>query len=251
MRLADRVGVVTGGGFGIGRAYSEALAREGARVVIADINDEAAETTQRAICAAGGQAMAVHVDVADQASTQAMADAAVRAYGRVDILVNNAAYFATLPLHSLDEIDVSEWDLVMAVNLRGPFLCAKAVVPQMRQQNYGKIINVSSSSILMGNEMRIHYVASKAGLIGMTRSLARALGAYNICVNSIMPGSTASEGTLQAYPYEVFERVAAQRAIKRVQQPADLVGTVVFLASSDSDFITGQAINVDGGHMMY
>jgi 3-oxoacyl-[acyl-carrier protein] reductase len=251
MRLADRVAIVTGGGFGIGRAYSKALAREGARVVIADLNDAAAQEAEREIRADGCEATAVHLDVADPASTRAMADAALSAYGRIDVLVNNAAYFAALPLHTLDEIEVDEWDRVMAINLRGPFLCAKAVVPQMREQRSGKIINISSSSILMGNELRIHYVASKAGLIGLTRSLARALGEHNICVNSILPGSTASEGTLQAYPYELFERVAAQRALKRVQEPEDLVGAVLFLASSDSDFITGQAINVDGGHMMY
>jgi 3-oxoacyl-[acyl-carrier protein] reductase len=251
MRLEGRVAIVTGGGYGIGRSYSTAIAREGGKVVIADINDEAASEAERVIREAGGEAIAVHTDVSDQASTEAMARAAIERFGRIDILVNNAAYFATLPLQTIDEIDVEEWDRVMAINLRGPFLCVKAVVPQMRQQQYGKIINISSSSILMGNPLRIHYVASKAGMIGLTRSLARALGDHNICVNSIMPGSTASEGTLKAYAYELFEHAAAARSLKRVQEPEDLVGTVIFLSSADSDFMTGQAINVDGGNMMY
>jgi 3-oxoacyl-[acyl-carrier protein] reductase len=172
-------------------------------------------------------------------------------FGRIDILVNNAAYFAALPLREFEDIEVDEWDKVMAVNLRGPFLCAQAVIPHMKAQQYGKIINISSGSILIGNAVRVHYVTSKAGIIGFTRSLARPLGEYNICVNSIMPGSTASEGILEAYPHETLERVAATRALKRIQQPEDLVGTVIFLASADSDFMTGQAILVDGGAKMY
>jgi 3-oxoacyl-[acyl-carrier protein] reductase len=189
--------------------------------------------------------------VADQASVNAMVRAAAERFGRIEVLVNNAALFSALPLRNLEEIEVEEWDKVMAVNLRGPFLCVKAVVPYMKRQGYGKIINISSGSILSGNALRIHYVTSKAGLIGLTRSLARALGDYHICVNTLMPGSTASEGTLAAYPYEHLERNAGLRAFKRVERPEDLVGTVVFLASADSDFITGQAILVDGGARMY
>jgi 3-oxoacyl-[acyl-carrier protein] reductase len=247
MRLKDRVAIVTGGGYGIGRAYSEGLAREGAKVVIADINDEGAMATVHAITSAGGEAIAVHTDVADEASTQAMGKAAVDRFGRIDILVNNAAYFATLPLQDFDETDVATWDKVMAVNLKGPFLCCKAVVPQMRRQGYGKIINISSSSIFPGNPKRIHYVASKAGVIGLTRSLAKALGDHNICVNSVMPGSTASEGTIIAYGQDFFDANVGGKALKRVQKPEDLVGTIIFLSSSDSDYITGTAINVDGG----
>ncbi|MSQ27774.1 MAG: 3-oxoacyl-ACP reductase FabG [Dehalococcoidia bacterium] len=251
MRLENRVAIVTGGGYGIGRAYSEGLAREGAKVVIADINDEGSMATQHAITSAGGEALAVHTDVSDQASTEAMAKAAIDRFGRIDILVNNAAYFATLPLQDFDEMDVATWDRVMAVNLKGPFLCCKAVVPQMRRQKYGKIVNISSSSILPGNPKRIHYVTSKAGIIGFSRSMARALGDDNICVNSVMPGSTASEGTIIAYGQEFFDRAVASKPLKRVQKPEDLVGTIIFLSSSDSDFITGAAINVDGGVYPY
>ena len=251
MRLKDRVAVVTGGGFGIGRFYSTGIAREGGRVVIADINDEAAALTVQTIRAAGGEAVAVHTDVADQESTRAMARTAMEAFGRIDILVNNAAFFANLPLRDFEEIDVAEWDRVMAVNVRGPFLCAQAVAPHMRAQKYGKIINISSSSLLFGNPKRIHYVTSKAALLGFSRSLARALGDDNICVNTIMPGGTDSEG-LRAFQGEAYiQRMGGNKAFKRVQKPEDLVGTVLFLASSDSDFITGAAIVVDGGDAMY
>lgn len=251
MRLKDRVAIVTGGGFGIGRFYSIGIAREGGRVVIADINDEAAALTVQTIQAAGWEAVAVHTDVADQESTKAMARTAMEAFGRIDILVNNAAFFANLPLRDFEEIDVAEWDRVMAVNVRGTFLCAQAVVPHMRAQKYGKIINISSSSLLFGNPKRIHYVTSKAALLGFSRSLARALGDDNICVNTIMPGGTDSEG-LRAFQGEAYiQRMGANKAFKRVQKPEDLVGTVLFLASSDSDFITGAAIVVDGGNAMY
>ncbi|MEK7216174.1 MAG: glucose 1-dehydrogenase [Chloroflexota bacterium] len=251
MRLAERVAVVTGGGYGIGRAYSLGLAREGAAVVVADLNDEGAKATEHAIKAAGGRALAVHTDVADEASTAAMAQAAVGQFGRIDVLVNNAALFTALPLRSFDEMEAAEWDRVMAVNLRGPFLCCKAVVPHMKQRRYGKIINISSGSIMSGNPKRIHYVTSKAGLIGFTRSMARALGEYNICVNSLMPGSTASEGAIAVYGEQFFQQGYAGRALKRVQQPEDLVGALLYLSSADSDFVTGAALGVDGGHHMY
>ncbi len=250
MRLKDRVAIVTGGGFGIGRAYSQGLAREGAKVVMADINDEGMAITEEAIGAEGGEVMAVHTDVSDQKSTEAMTRAAVERFGRIDILVNNAAWVATLPLRDFEEIEVDEWDKVMAINLRGPFLCCKAAVPYMKEQMYGKIINISSSSIMTGNPKRIHYVTSKAGLVGYTRSLAHALGEYNICVNTLMPGSTASEGIVAAYPEGQLERAAVRRAFKRVELPEDLVGGLIFLSSSDSDFMTGQSLVINGGDKM-
>ena len=250
MRLKDRVAIVTGGGFGIGRAYSKGLAREGAKIVMADINDEGMAMTEEAIGAEGGEVLAVHTDVADQKSTEAMARAAIDRFGRIDILVNNAAFFSTLPLRSFEEIEVDEWDKVMAVNLRGPFLCCKAAVPYMKERMYGKIINISSSSVISGNPRRIHYVTSKAGLVGYTRSLAQALGEYNICVNTLMPGSTASEGIVAAYGEAQLERLSAQRAFNRVELPEDLVGGVIFLSSSDSDFMTGQSLVINGGDKM-
>lgn len=251
MRLQDRVAIVTGGGVGIGRTYSLGLAREGAKVLIADIDDEGASRTLAMIQDSGGEATAIHTDTSDEVMTLRMAREALDRYGRIDLLVNNAALFTATPLREWDEIDVEEWDRVMAVNLRGPFLCCKAVVPAMKQRNYGKIINVSSASIIGGNPRRAHYVTSKAGLIGFTRSLARALGPYNICVNSLLPGSTASEGAVAAYGSQQFEHAPSNRPIPRVERPEDLLGTLIFLASSDSDFVTGQAIVVDGGVYMY
>jgi 3-oxoacyl-[acyl-carrier protein] reductase len=251
MRLKDKVAIVTGGGFGIGSRYSLGLAREGARVVVADVNEQGMEETLEALESEGADALSVRTDVSNEASTRAMVDAAIRRFGRVDVLVNNAALFTALPLRDWEDISIEEWDNCMAVNLRGPFLCSRAVAPHMKQRNYGKIINISSASVFSGNPRRAHYVTSKMGLIGFTRSLAQALGKYNICVNSILPGSTASEGTREAYGADHFTRVPAGRAIPRVQIPEDLVGTVVFLASSDSDFITGQALVVDGGVAMY
>ncbi len=251
MRLEDRVAIVTGGGFGIGRVYSIGMAKEGAKLVLADINDEGMAMTEEAIGAEGGEVISVHTDVADQESVENMVRAAMDRFGRIDILVNNAALFTAIPVKNFDEIDVEEWDKVMAVNLRGPFLCTKAVVPHMKAQSYGKIINISSGSILRGNPRRVHYVTSKAGLVGFSRSMARALGDYNICVNSIMPGGTASEGTLAVYPESQRQQTASGRSIKRIETPEDILGTVIFLSSSDSDFITGQAILVDGGALMY
>ena len=250
MRLDERVAIVTGGGVSIGKAYSLGLAREGAKVVIADINAEGGAVTAQEIKDNGGEAISVPTDVADQASTEAMAKAALDAYGRIDILVNNAAWFATLPLRDLEEIDVDEWDKVMAINLRGPFLCVRAVVPEMKQRQWGRIINISSSSVMGGNPRRIHYVTSKMGIIGFSRSLAGALGDDNILVNSILPGGTMDESTLAAYGREFYERPQT-KPLKRIQVPEDLVGTVIFLSSDDSAFITGQAIVVDGGASKY
>ena len=250
MRLSDRVSIITGGGAGIGRQYSLGIAREGGIVVIADINDEGAHATRDEIVSNGGQALAIHTDVASQDDTERMARAAFDAFGRIDILVNNAAYFATLPLREYDEIPLDEWRKVMDVNVTGVFLCCRAVLPFMKEQRYGKIINISSGAVLGGNPKRVHYVTSKAALIGMSRSLARAVGDYNIGVNCLMPGGTASE-TLMAVQGPNYLQNVSGKAFKRVQVPEDLVGPLIFLASSESDYMTGTAMLVDGGSHMY
>jgi 3-oxoacyl-[acyl-carrier protein] reductase len=252
MRLQDRVVIVTGGGVGIGKAYSNAVAKEGAKVVVADIQEAEAKKVVADIKQAGGEALAVSVDVTSPAKTQAMAEAVLKQYGRIDVLVNNAGLYSALKKKNFMEIDPGEWDRVMAVNLKGLFLCVKAVYPAMKQQGKGKIINISSGTALSGSPLFLHYVSSKAGVLGFTRALAREVGGDNICVNSIMPGLTISgsnqEGVMTA---EQLADRRKKRCIQRDQYPQDLVGTVIFLASDDSDFMTGQAIGVDGGMNMH
>ena len=247
MRLAGKVAIVTGGARHIGAAYCRKLAEEGAAVVIADILDGASVADE--IGAKGGKALALKVDVSNEADTQRMAAESVKGFGRIDILINNAAIFINIQRHPFYEISGEEWDRVSAVNIKGPFLCAKAVFPQMKEQKSGKIINISSSTAYWGTPNFLHYVASKAALIGMTRALAREVGDYGICVNSIAPGLVEHEG--QNAPKALSELQLKARSIKRLQTPDDLMGTLVFLASSDSDFMTGQAIVVDGGSVFH
>ena len=247
MRLGDRVAIVTGGARHIGAAYARKLAEEGAAVVIADILE--GEPVANEIHAAGGKALALKIDVADEADTGRMAVETVKAFGRIDILVNNAAIFINIQRHPFYEISAEEWDRVSAVNIKGPFLCAKAVFPQMKEQKSGKIINISSSTAYWGTPNFLHYVASKAALIGMTRSLAREVGEFGICVNAIAPGLIEHEG--QNAPKALTELQLKERSIKRLQTPEDLMGTLVFVCSSDSDFMTGQTIVVDGGGVFH
>ena len=252
MRLKDKVIIVTGGGVGIGRAYAMGLAQEGARVVVADIQDKEAEKVAAEIRRLDGEAFAVPVDVTSLEKSRAMADAAVQKYGRIDVLVNNAALYSAIKKKPFAEITVEEWDKVMAVNVKGLFLCVQAVYPAMKKQGNGKIINISSGTALGGTPFFLHYVTSKAGVIGFTRALARELGPDNICVNAITPGLTISgpqqEGVLT--PEQLKDR-RSRRAFQRDQYPQDLVGTMIFLCSADSDFMTGQTVNVDGGTHMY
>lgn len=252
MRLKDKVVIVTGGGVGIGKAYAMGIAKEGAKVVVADIQEAEAKKVAADIKGAGGESAAVAVDVTSPDKTQEMAAATLKQYGRIDVLVNNAGLYSALKKKAFMEIDPDEWDRVMAVNLKGLFLCVKAVYPTMKQQRKGKIINISSGTALSGSPLFLHYVSSKAGVIGFTRALAREVGNDNICVNSIMPGLTISgsnqEGVIT--PEQLADR-RKRRCFQRDQYPADLVGTVIFLSSDDSDFMTGQAISVDGGANMY
>jgi 3-oxoacyl-[acyl-carrier protein] reductase len=252
-RLADRVAIVTGGGHGIGKAYAHGLAREGAKVVIAEIDGKAAEAVAAELVVQGFQAIGVPTDVADKASTEAMAKRAVDAYGKIDILVNNAAIFATIPMSRspFDQIEVEEWDRMMTVNLRGTWLASRAAIARMRERGYGKIINISSGTALKGSASRIHYVTSKAGILGFTRTLAREVGDFGICVNCVAPGNTLSEENPDEGVVKMRNAAASGRALKRTQRPDDLVGAIVFFASPESDFITGQTLVVDGGACMH
>lgn len=252
-RLQDRVVIVTGSGHGIGKAYAQRMVAEGAKVVVAELDEQAARLVAEELVASGAEALAVKTDVADPASVAEMAAKTVERFGRIDVLVNNAAIFSTVPMSRspFDEISVEEWDLMMAVNLRGPWLASRAVIPQMRKQGYGKIINVSSSTALRGSASRIHYVASKAGVLGFTKTLAREVGKDNILVNCVAPGSTLSEENPDEALLKARKDAAAAQALPRMQTPADLCGAVVFFASADSDFITGQTLVVDGGSFFH
>jgi 3-oxoacyl-[acyl-carrier protein] reductase len=248
-RLDGKTAIVTGSAHGIGKAYARRLAEDGASVVIADLDGPASDAVAAEFTGDGFAALAVRTDIADAASTQHLADATVERFGRIDILVNNAAMFSVVPMSrtTFDEISEPEWDKMMAVNLRGTWLVCKAVVPHMRKNGWGKIVNISSSTVFEGIPLRIHYVTSKAGIIGFTRTLACEVGKDNITVNCVSPGSTLSE---EAPTDDVlrFRTMAAQnRVINRVQKPEDLVGAVSFFCSPDSDFITGQTLLVDGG----
>jgi 3-oxoacyl-[acyl-carrier protein] reductase len=249
--LAGRVVIVTGGGKGIGKVYVQEFARAGAKVLAADIDGAAAELVAKEIRAGGGDAVGITTDITDADSTQAMAETAHKQLGGIDVLVNNASLMSALPRRSWLEIPIEEWDRVMAVNLRGMFLCCRAVFPAMRERGRGKIVNISSSRVWEGIPNRLHYTTSKAGVIGFTRALAREVGEYGITVNAVTPGLTLSETQVASSSGNYLASTAAGRAIGRPQVPEDLVGAVMFLACAASDFMTGQTINVDGGKAMH
>lgn len=249
--VKDRVVIVTGGGRGIGRVYCEAFAQAGMRVVLADIYLDEAERVAAAIRAAGGAALAVRTDISKPEDTQTMAEGAAREFGGIDALVNNASLMSSLPRRPWTEIPLEEWDRVMAVDLRGLFLCCRAVYPHLKKRGKGKIVNVSSGRVLEGAPNRLHYTTAKAGVIGFTRALARELGPDKINVNVILPGLTLSDTQLaSSKPGYINAEYDQRRALQRAQYPEDLVGAVLYLLSDASDFVTGQSLNVDGGKVM-
>lgn len=246
-QLEGRVAIVTGGGRSIGKAFCKGLAAEGAHIVIADIADsDAAADEIRGNY--GIEVMAQKTDVSDEESVKALASAVMARFGRIDILVNNAAWFATMPMTPYSEISVEMWDRVMAVNARGPFLMVKHVAPHMVAAGYGKIVNIGSGTAIKGVPNLLAYASSKGAILGFTRALSRELGEHGICVNTLAPGLTESD-SLREHPQHMTpnERVLASRAIRRTQVQEDLVGGLVFLASPASDFMTGQTLAIDGG----
>ncbi len=249
-RLNDRVAILTGGAKGIGRHYARALAAEGARLMIADIADgkELAEALAREH---GANSVASCVtDVSDEAAVTALVAKTMDRFGKIDILVNNAALFAPLVEQKVTDIDAALWDRVMAINVRGVFLMTKHVAPHMIAQKYGKIINISSGTVARGIPLFAHYVTSKGAVTAFTRASSRELGEHNICVNNLAPGFTLSDSVIKENPGHLEhsrQPSIMRRALKRDEYPDDLLGALVFLASADSDFITGQTIAVDGG----
>ena len=252
MSLKDKVAIITGAGQGIGEAFALGFAREGAKIVVADINAANAEKVAAEIRKNKGAALAIHVDVSSESDTMAMAQKTIDAFGKIDILVNNAAIFSGLKLKPFNAWTVDEWDRIFAVNVKGMWLCSNAVVPRMAKQGKGKIVNVSSVTFQLGFTHFLPYVATKGAVVAITRSLARELGDQGTNVNSIAPGLTMSEATkkLTSEHHGMAEAVVSNQCIKRCEEPKDLVGAAVFLSSEKADFITGQNLLVDGGLVM-
>lgn len=249
-RLDGRVALVTGAGKGLGKAFCVKLAQEGANIVAVTRADmEGLEQTGKEVKALGREVLLQKVDVSSEEETVRMAAAAVAKFGRVDILVNNAAYYYGVHRKSFMEIGVEEWDRMMAVNVRGPWLCTKAVFPIMKEHGKGKVINLASEVFFTGSHGFAHYVASKGGVIGLTRALAVELGPHGICVNAVAPGYTDTEASRTIADVGKYD--TTKTPLRRLEKPEDLVGAVAFLASDESDFMTGQTILIDGGRAMH
>jgi len=251
--LNDKVVVVTGGGHGIGRAYCLGIAREGGTAIVADIDESAAHGVAKAIQDSGGKALGTKLDVANFSSCQEMAKKTLEAYGKIDGLVNNAAIFMSVPAEkgSWQEITEEAWDRIMAVNVKGLWLCSRAVVPAMQQRKQGSVVNISSNMAFNGGLTMMHYVVSKAAVVGFSRVLARELGGDNIRVNTLAPGATMSEDKPTEEILKHYDRTASTRILKRIEQPEDLVGTALYLLSDLSAFVTGQTILVNGGAVLH
>ena len=243
--LNNKVAIVTGSAGGLGRAFALALSKAGAQLCLADIDETGAQETKKLIEKEGGTAIVEIVDICSLSSVERMTENTVEAFGSIDILINNAAIYATLKRQPFHEIDPDEWNKVMEVNVKGVWLCCRSVFPHMKK-NGGKIINIASATVMSGSPLWSHYVASKGAVISLSRSLARELGDYNINVNTIAPGFTLTEAS-----YGLLENASEygvdRGAIKRASQADDMIGAALFFASKESDFITGQTLIVDGG----
>jgi NAD(P)-dependent dehydrogenase (short-subunit alcohol dehydrogenase family) len=248
-RLDGRSAIVTGGAKGIGRHYSQALAAEGARVMIADIADGTALAAEIAARYGRDAVANATFDVSEEAAVKRVVAQTIERFGKIDILVNNAALFAPLPPVACTDIEVELWERVMAVNVRGAFLMVKHVVPHMAAQGYGKIINIGSGTAYKGMPSMLHYVTSKGAITAFTRALSRELGDKGIRVNTLAPGLVMSDTIMEnrAHIEQARGPVVQSRAIRRDEVPEDLIGALIFLAAGDSDFVTGQTIAVDGG----
>jgi NAD(P)-dependent dehydrogenase (short-subunit alcohol dehydrogenase family) len=245
-RLADKVAIVTGGAKGIGQAFCVGLAREGAKVVIADIADSS--STAEKVNQVLGEALILTVDVTSESSTESMARKVMDKYGHIDILVNNAGIYPTMPFK---DMTFNDWKKVLAVNLDGLFLTTRAVYPYMIAQKSGRIVNISSGTFFRGTPNMAHYVTTKAGAIGFTRTLATEAGEYGITVNAIAPGLVATQTVLDGPQAKQLESTIQLQSLKRRQEPEDLVGTLLYLVTDEGAFVTGQTLAVNGGLAKY
>jgi 3-oxoacyl-[acyl-carrier protein] reductase len=253
MRLQNKVTVITGAAHGIGKAYARRFAEEGAHVVIADIDSGGGQTAAKALMESGFSAWARATDVRNYMNVEGLMRETADRFGRIDVLLNNAAIYVTQKLWKgpVEDLDLAEWDRVIEVNLKGVFLCSKAAIPIMKQQHSGKIINIASGTFFSGSGNMPHYTSAKGGVVALTRVMARQLGEWGINVNCMTPGSTVSEDSVTEEVLKRREGSMNKRVFRRVETPADIVGTALFLASADSDFITGQLLVVEGGGIMH
>jgi len=248
--VSGRVVIITGAGQGIGRDYALAFVAAGAKPVLAEINGDKLRDVASEIETGGGEAFAIETDVGSPDSVKAMVATTLEKYGQIDVLINNAAIFANIPRRKFYDIPYDEWNNVLHVNITGSYLCASAVVPAMRKAGQGRIVNISSSTVPQGAPGFLHYVTSKAAVVGMTRVMARELGDDKINVNAVMPGYTETEIEHASMDDELRQFIHEKRILKRAETPEDLIGIVMFLASPASSFITGQSIACCGGEVM-
>jgi len=245
--LRDRVVIITGGGQGLGRAYAHQFAAQGAIPVIAEINEENGARVVREIEQQGGRALAVRTDVSDEASARGMAQAALGTFGRIDCLINNAAVFSRITIAPFWELPVEEWEMAMRVNINGAFFCSRAVVPAMQEARWGRIVNVASTTVPTGRPNYLHYITSKSAMIGMTRSMARELGEWNITVHLFWPGAVETEIERPSVSGAMFQMLAQQQCLKRPATMEEYAGFMLFLCSDDAEYMTGQAVAANGG----
>ena len=245
--LEGRVVIITGGGQGIGRGYAHHFAAQGAIPIIAELNGDNAVSVQREIKEKGFEALAIKTDVASMESVTTMVNQVIEKFGRIDILINNAAVFSRITMAPFWELPLDEWDSAMNVNVTGSYYCARAVVPTMRRAKWGRIVNVTSGTVQLGSANYLHYITSKSAVIGMTRSMARELGASNITVNTFWPGITKTEVNRPSATDEVFEMFTQRQCLPRMTTIDDLAKPMLFLCSEEAAYMTGQIFEPDGG----
>jgi 3-oxoacyl-[acyl-carrier protein] reductase len=245
--LKDKVTVITGAAQGIGREFALRFAKESSKIAVADVNEEKVQSVVNEIASAGGDAIGVPIDVTDLPAFEVATKTIADQYGRIDVLINSAAIFSTIKMKPFYEMPIEEYRKVLDVNMTGTLIACKAVAPYMMKQNWGRIINLTSCSFFEGRGNYVHYVSSKAGVIGITRAVARELGAFGVTSNAIAPGATVTEVPRETVNEEWKNKVKANRCVQRTQVPEDLVGIAMYMASEEAGFMTGQTVVVDGG----